>query len=389
MTVHGAKGLQAPLVILPDTTALPPDEGGLLLGRRSGTRRAVPIWSPRKEMRCAAAIAAARRGRRAADGGAQPAALRRADPRRGPAAGVRLAGRAAPAGRMLVQPGPRGFAAAGAPRLRRLRSTRGKASVLRHAAAAGAWPSGSPSRPQGAGGSSASPLPAWAGRGARTGRASAAAGRAGPARCRWRPAGRTAWHSAPCRRPPRRWPSGTRRPSGSAAASWCTALLQHLPALPEADRRAAALRLSGPARPRAGRRRGSGDRQGGAGDPGAPGAGAAVRAGQPRRGAADRAWSAATVVGGLVDRLAVLADRVLIADFKTNRRPPADRGRHAGAVSAPAGRLSRGAARDLPGPAGALRAGLDPGGAGHACCRTACSTSMPPPGLPNHARHAA
>jgi ATP-dependent helicase/nuclease subunit A len=28
------------------------------------------------------------------------------------------------------------------------------------------------------------------------------------------------------------------------------------------------------------------------------------------------------VVGGLVDRLAVLADRVLIADYKTNRRPP-------------------------------------------------------------------
>jgi ATP-dependent helicase/nuclease subunit A len=29
-----------------------------------------------------------------------------------------------------------------------------------------------------------------------------------------------------------------------------------------------------------------------------------------------------SVVGGLVDRLAVLADRVLLADFKTNRRPP-------------------------------------------------------------------
>ena len=29
------------------------------------------------------------------------------------------------------------------------------------------------------------------------------------------------------------------------------------------------------------------------------------------------------VVGGLVDRLAVLPDRVLVADFKTNRRPPA------------------------------------------------------------------
>src|SRR6266511_3876568 len=31
---------------------------------------------------------------------------------------------------------------------------------------------------------------------------------------------------------------------------------------------------------------------------------------------------AGAVVGGLVDRLAVLADRVLIADYKTNRRPP-------------------------------------------------------------------
>jgi ATP-dependent helicase/nuclease subunit A len=29
------------------------------------------------------------------------------------------------------------------------------------------------------------------------------------------------------------------------------------------------------------------------------------------------------VVGGLVDRLAVLPDRVLLADFKSNRRPPA------------------------------------------------------------------
>jgi ATP-dependent helicase/nuclease subunit A len=28
------------------------------------------------------------------------------------------------------------------------------------------------------------------------------------------------------------------------------------------------------------------------------------------------------VVGGLVDRLAVLPDRVLVGDFKTNRRPP-------------------------------------------------------------------
>jgi ATP-dependent helicase/nuclease subunit A len=29
------------------------------------------------------------------------------------------------------------------------------------------------------------------------------------------------------------------------------------------------------------------------------------------------------VIGGLVDRLAVFADRVMVADYKTNRSPPA------------------------------------------------------------------
>lgn len=55
MTVHGAKGLQAPLVILPDTTALPPDDGPILWGEDRQTRRLVPLWAPRKEFRCAAA----------------------------------------------------------------------------------------------------------------------------------------------------------------------------------------------------------------------------------------------------------------------------------------------------------------------------------------------
>jgi ATP-dependent helicase/nuclease subunit A len=48
MTVHGAKGLQAPLVILPDTTSLPPEGGGLVWDGD------VPLWSPRAELRCAA-----------------------------------------------------------------------------------------------------------------------------------------------------------------------------------------------------------------------------------------------------------------------------------------------------------------------------------------------
>ncbi len=52
MTVHGAKGLQAPLVILPDTTALPPDEGAILWAPDPATGHEVPLWSPRRELRC-------------------------------------------------------------------------------------------------------------------------------------------------------------------------------------------------------------------------------------------------------------------------------------------------------------------------------------------------
>jgi ATP-dependent helicase/nuclease subunit A len=55
MTVHGAKGLQAPLVIIPDTTAIPPDEGPILWAEDPTTRVAVPLFSPRKEFRCLAA----------------------------------------------------------------------------------------------------------------------------------------------------------------------------------------------------------------------------------------------------------------------------------------------------------------------------------------------
>ena len=55
MTVHGAKGLQAPVVMLPDTTSLPPDDGPLLWSPDPATGVEVPLWSPRKEIRCQAA----------------------------------------------------------------------------------------------------------------------------------------------------------------------------------------------------------------------------------------------------------------------------------------------------------------------------------------------
>ncbi len=52
MTVHGAKGLQAPLVILPDTTALPQDDGPLFWANDPETGVEVPLWAPRREISC-------------------------------------------------------------------------------------------------------------------------------------------------------------------------------------------------------------------------------------------------------------------------------------------------------------------------------------------------
>ncbi len=52
MTVHGAKGLEAPVVILPDTTGLPPDAGGLEFVEDPGTGAVFPLWQPRAELRC-------------------------------------------------------------------------------------------------------------------------------------------------------------------------------------------------------------------------------------------------------------------------------------------------------------------------------------------------
>ncbi|MEZ6012358.1 MAG: double-strand break repair helicase AddA [Hyphomonas sp.] len=53
MTVHGAKGLQAPVVILPDTTSAPKPSGG-----RTHEIDGVPVWSPRREGELAEVTAA-------------------------------------------------------------------------------------------------------------------------------------------------------------------------------------------------------------------------------------------------------------------------------------------------------------------------------------------
>jgi ATP-dependent helicase/nuclease subunit A len=47
MTVHGAKGLQAPIVILPDTVGEPPDRPGLRWLEEGGAP--LPVWAPRRD----------------------------------------------------------------------------------------------------------------------------------------------------------------------------------------------------------------------------------------------------------------------------------------------------------------------------------------------------
>ena len=54
MTVHGAKGLEAPVVILPDTAALPPDEDRLHWTHDPQSGAELFLWVPNKTYRCAA-----------------------------------------------------------------------------------------------------------------------------------------------------------------------------------------------------------------------------------------------------------------------------------------------------------------------------------------------
>jgi ATP-dependent helicase/nuclease subunit A len=57
MTVHGAKGLEAPVVILPDTTGLPPEEDRLHWTTDPQTGTPLFLWAPRQEFTCPAITA--------------------------------------------------------------------------------------------------------------------------------------------------------------------------------------------------------------------------------------------------------------------------------------------------------------------------------------------
>ncbi len=320
LTVHGAKGLQAPLVILPDTTGLPPDSHRLAWAPLEGNDEAmVPLWAPRAELRGPAAvrIADAR-----ADRGMEEhnrllyVALTRAEDRllicgvranKDPAeeSWYRIVERAmGDIGAAAIAFAPWDTPEPGAE----------PPTAWRYETAQTADPTTK------ATGTSApdtcEPPPAWAG--------------AAPL---WQPSPPPAEPALPARLAPSR-PEGVEHGPIPATVSPLAAtsaksdaiqrglilhsLLQHLPALPAEERRDSAIRFAARLAP---------DEAEGIADEAlavittpdlAPLFGPDARAEVPLAGVVGP-----HVIGGLIDRLVVLPDRILLADYKTNRRAPA------------------------------------------------------------------
>ncbi len=329
MTVHGAKGLQAPLVILPDTTGLPrEDETGLSWGSDPESHvpvplaapLAVPLWAPRKELRSTAIKALAqivRDAQMAEHNRLLYVALTRAEDRL-LVCGWAPRGDAAPetSWYSLVA---RGFAALGATSSP-FDAVPGAwaGECLVHASPQQAEPRVSAHTEV----TEAVPLPGWAGQAPH-----------------WRPA-------SPPAEPPLPRPLAPSRPDGAGlgpvprAASpvgpgpispeqrfrrgrLIHALLQHLPDVPPDQRATAAADYL--ARPAHGV------------DPASASRIAAETLAilehpelAPLFGPDSRAELALSglaggaVITGSVDRIAILPDRVLLVDFKTNREPPAE-----------------------------------------------------------------
>ncbi len=316
MTVHGAKGLQAPLVIIPDTTAVPPDEGVIIWAEDPQTRVHVPLFSPRKEFRCRAAQRTRddlSRRRMEEHNRLLYVALTRAQDRVVVCGWQTRRGLTDACWYNLVA---RGFDILGATRepfaawggeVRRVSSAQRAAIRV----AAGAGQGVPPSLPHWLG-----HAPAW--RSALPPREPARPVRLAPSR----PEG-VEFGTVPAVTSPLAERIGA--PDRFLRGALLHALLQHLPDLPEAEREDATRRWL--------------DRAGRDLPPRAceemiaeamailhhpdlaPVFGPGSRAEVPLAGVIGM-----QAIGGLVDRMAVLPDRVLIADFKTNRRAPAQVG---------------------------------------------------------------
>jgi ATP-dependent helicase/nuclease subunit A len=315
MTAHGAKGLQAPLVILPDTTGLPPEREDVAWCALPGGD--VPLWAPRGELKCAAwrqAADAAKALRLREYNRLLYVALTRAEDR-------------------LVVCGwrPRRAGGGGEPpenswyaMVRRGFERMGAETAPFDLIPEGGWAGemlvvasaqiDTVPRPRAAGAAVVAALPPWAGK---PGDWHAAAVPEEPALPRplapSRPTG-ALYGSVPPGLSPLAGQPGPRFARGNAVHD----LLQHLPALPPDQRLVAAetwLARCGLDLP------GVVDQVMGVLDlPAlAPLFGPGSRAEQPLSGLVG-----GQVVSGVVDRMVVLPDAVLIADFKTGRVAPAD-----------------------------------------------------------------
>ncbi len=324
MTVHGAKGLQARLVVLPDTLSRPPSDDSLLWTQDPLTRIELPFWVPRAELACLPTRALSEVLRAAAieeQNRLLYVALTRASDR---LVVCGWQGRSAPPEDCWYELCRRGFERAGAVPAPFAGGWPGDTLLIESTAPAGALPSGRPApAPQG--------MPHWLGRAPH-------------------------WHAtppppepaipnplAPSRpddvgygpRPALRSPLARPRSGATSGPSardtalqrgrLMHVLLQHLPGLPPADRPAAAAAFAS--------RRSHGL------DPAEAQAlvrqalaviaspdlaalfGPAGRAEQPLAGLVE-----GVVVAGQVDRLCVEATRVTVCDFKTGHAPPEEPG---------------------------------------------------------------
>jgi ATP-dependent helicase/nuclease subunit A len=312
MTVHGAKGLQAPLVILPDTTSLPPDDTRLAWVPDPDAGVAVPIWAPRKELRCVGSegprlAAAARRAEE--HNRLLYVALTRAEDRL-VVCGWQPKGEPPPTSwYALVRDG---FLRIGAEAVPFAGPWEGE--MLRHACrqevavVQAAAPMAAPS----------ADLPGWAGRAPLWRADSLPAEPALPERLAPSRPEDASLGPVPQAASPLLAREGTRFRRGQQAHL----LLQHLPQLaPELRLAAARTWLTRPGLGLAGEEAEELAREVLAvlDHPAlAPLFGPHGRAEVPLTGVVG-----GRVVGGLVDRLAVLEDRVLLADWKTNREAPA------------------------------------------------------------------
>ena len=314
MTVHGAKGLQAPLVILPDTTALPPDDAPFVWAPDPATGLELPLWAPRASI-----------------GGPNWAALREADKRKRMeeynrllyVALTRAEDRLIVCGwetrnplkgecwyRLVEQ----GFAALdGVGRTEAPLPWGGDTQVLESEQTVSVAPPPANRR------STDAPLPAWAGR----------PGHWRPSPLPLEPAlpsplapsrpGDVAFGPVPQAASPRQFPGGRDRQDAFRRGTLAHALLQHLPTLPPADWEAAATTfLARHALDGAEAESLRGRTLAVLRHPElSPLFGPNSRAEQPLTGLVGSA-----VITGTVDRMAVLPDRVLLVDYKTGRDAP-------------------------------------------------------------------